>query len=75
MLTKVEHTVGYLKVNKEGRIAQRDGGTIVASINEVGWGDQSPQIAAEVVAVWNAHIQKKVRRASAKRSRERDDDQ
>lgn len=52
--------VGYLRVNKEGRVARQDGGTIVCEVNETGWGEQSPIIAAMIVATWNAELTKKL---------------
>lgn len=57
MRDNILETVGYLRLNKEGKIARHDGGTIVAVVNDVGWGEESPEIAAQIIATWNAKLQ------------------
>ena len=54
--------VGHLKVNKEGCIARRDGGTIVAYIKDVGWGEESTEIARAIVDAWNRDLEERLRK-------------
>lgn len=49
-------SVGYLRLSHDGKAVRQDGGTIVLSSNDAGWGKRAPQIAGRVVELWNAAL-------------------